>query len=77
MEKHPEEGQVQASHIDYDERLLQDTKSSTADARDMARMGKPQEMKVHIALSCFKEDSEADDHVQSATSVRSPCSASA
>ena len=50
MEKHPEEGQVQASHIDYDERLLQDTKSSTADARDMARMGKPQEMKVQPQL---------------------------
>jgi hypothetical protein len=77
MEKHPKEGQVQTSHIDYDERLLQETKSSTADARDMARMGKPQEMKVHMALSCFKDHLEADDYVQSATSVRSPCSASA
>jgi len=46
MEKHPNEGFFQASEIIYDERLLHDTKSSTADARDMARMGKPQEMKV-------------------------------
>jgi hypothetical protein len=52
MEKHPNEGFFQASEIIYDERLLHDTKSSTADTRDMARMGKPQEMKVPLVLSC-------------------------
>jgi hypothetical protein len=54
MEKHPNEGFFQASDISYDERLLQETKSSAADARDMARMGKPQEMKVQqlLATAC-------------------------
>jgi hypothetical protein len=46
MEKRPDEGLFQASDIAYDESLLHNTKSSAADARDMARMGKPQEMKV-------------------------------
>ena len=45
-EKLPGEGLFQASDITYDESLLHNTKSSAADARDMARMGKPQEMKV-------------------------------
>jgi hypothetical protein len=51
MEKLPDEGLFQASDITYDESLLHNTKSSAADARDMARMGKPQEMKVQPALS--------------------------
>ena len=46
MEKGPDQGLFQASDITYDESLLHNTKSSAADARDMARMGKPQEMKV-------------------------------
>ena len=51
MEKGPDQGLFQASDITYDESLLHNTKSSAADARDMARMGKPQEMKVRLALS--------------------------
>jgi hypothetical protein len=51
MEKRLDEGLFQASDITYDESLLHNTKSSAADARDMARMGKPQEMKVQLALS--------------------------
>jgi len=50
MEKLPDEGLLQASDITYDESLLHYTKSSAADARDMARMGKPQEMKVQPQL---------------------------
>lgn len=53
MEIRPSEGLFQASDITYDESLLHNTKSSAADARDMARMGKPQEMKVHFVLSYF------------------------
>ena len=52
MEKIPNEGLFQASDITYDESVLHNTKSSAADARDMARMGKPQEMKVQLALLC-------------------------
>ena len=51
MEKGPDQGLFQASDNTYDENLLHNTKSSAADARDMARMGKPQEMKVQLALS--------------------------
>jgi hypothetical protein len=51
MEKRTDEGLFQASDITYDATLLHNTKSSAADARDMARMGKPQEMKVRLALS--------------------------
>lgn len=53
MEKTPNEGLFQASDITYDESLLHNTKSSAADARDMARMGKPQEMKVQLTLPYF------------------------
>lgn len=44
--KHPDEGVFQASDISYGEGSSHNTKSSAADVRDMARMGKPQEMKV-------------------------------
>ena len=52
MEKRLDGGLFMASDITYDESLLHSTKSSAADARDMARMGKPQEMKVQLALLC-------------------------
>ncbi|GAB7322317.1 hypothetical protein MBLNU13_g03293t1 [Cladosporium sp. NU13] len=54
MEKRPGEGLFQASDITYDESFLHNTKSSAADARDMARMGKPQEMKRNFGtISMF------------------------
>lgn len=51
MGKHPNDSLFQASDTTYDESLLHSTKSSAADARDMARMGKPQEMKVQLTFS--------------------------
>jgi len=78
MEKRLDEGLFQASDITYDETLLHNTKSSAADARDMARMGKPQEMKVQLALSYLTSLSilETDERFRSVTSVPSPCLAS-
>jgi hypothetical protein len=46
-EKLPDEVLFQATSVDHGEEHLHNTKSSSADIRDMARMGKPQEMKVH------------------------------
>jgi hypothetical protein len=46
-EKLPDEALFQATSVDHGEEHLHNTKSSSADIRDMARMGKPQEMKVH------------------------------
>jgi len=77
MEKHPNEGFFQASEVNYDERLLHDTKSSAADARDMARMGKPQEMKVQSRNRTVHGNLEAYKHTHSATLAPSRCSASA
>lgn len=48
-EKYTNEAFVQATHISNGEDDLHGTKSSAADVRDMARMGKPQEMKVNQA----------------------------
>lgn len=48
-EKHLDEAFAQATHIGSGEDDIRNTKSSTADVRDMARMGKPQEMKVDQA----------------------------
>jgi hypothetical protein len=77
-EKLPDEALYQETSADNGEEHLHDTtKSSAADVRDMARMGKPQEMKVHQRLTSSSSNSGVDEHVHSATSVPSRCSASA
>jgi hypothetical protein len=76
-EKLPDEALYQATSVGHDEEHLHSTKSSAADVRDMARMGKPQEMKVHQCPAGFCHRPEIDKHVRSVTSAQSRCLASA
>jgi hypothetical protein len=76
-EKLPAEALFQATSLGNDEEHLHNTKSSAADVRDMARMGKPQEMKVHRRPAGSYHRPEIDKHVRSVTSVPSRCLASA
>lgn len=46
MDAKSQEAPVEATYVTDHEALLRETMSNAADARDMARMGKPQEMKV-------------------------------
>jgi hypothetical protein len=76
-EKLPDEALFQATSVDNGEEHLQNTKSSAADVRDMARMGKPQEMKVHQCRADSYDTTVVDKHLRSVTSAPSRCLASA
>jgi pyruvate/oxaloacetate carboxyltransferase len=76
-EKLPDEALYQATSVGHDEEHLHNTKSSAADIRDMARMGKPQEMKVLLTTIKLHHSLEINKHARSATSAPSQCLASA
>lgn len=67
----------QAVYVGDSEETLRETKSSAADARDMARMGKPQEMKVRSQSFSSRRPFELTSTDLSVTLAQSPCSASA